>query len=436
MSSLWEDTAELDGFAALDKSINTDVLIIGGGMAGLLSAYMLNRAGVECCLAEAKSICGGVTKNTTAKITSQHGLIYHKLINRFGLEKARLYLEANEDALNEYRGLCRDIRCHFERQDNYIYSLDDSAVITRELEALKKIGYPARFEKDLPLPFSTQGSVCFPDQASFNPLEFVSGISKGLKIFEHTNVRKLEGTKAVTDKGEIRANKVIVATHFPFINKRGLYFLKMYQSRSYVIALENAGIIKGMYADDSSDGLSFRGYGDLLILGGGGHKTGKKGGQWNQLREFARINYPDAVEKYSWAAQDCATLDDAAYIGRYYPDAENLFVATGFNKWGMTSSMTAAKLLRDMILGYDNPYKRVFDPSRTIMRAGLAANAVNAAFNLLTPTKPRCPHMGCALKWNKEERTWDCPCHGSRFSDDGKIIDNPAMVDLDEVKHV
>ena len=221
-----------------------------------------------------------------------------------------------------------------------------------------------------------------------------------------------------------------MATHFPFLNRHGSYFLKMYQHRSYVLALEHAANVGGMYVDEAAEGLSFRNAQGMLLLGGGSHRTGKQGGGWRELEAFAKRHYPRAHIRYRWAAQDCMTLDGVPYIGPYSARTENLYVATGFNKWGMTSAMAAAMLLTDMVQGKRPDDAPVFSPSRSMLRPQLALNALEAAASLLTPTAPRCPHMGCALKWNSQEHTWDCPCHGSRFTKKGKCIDNPATGDL------
>ena len=430
MGSLWEQTWEKPNFPAQDGDLSTDVLIIGGGMAGLLCAYRLHGAGVPSVLAEAETICGGITKNTTAKLTSQHGLIYDKLISRFGIQRAKQYLAANQAALQAYRTLCRDMDCGFEEKAAYVYALDDRRKLQREVNALEKLGVPAEFTDELPLPFPVAGAVKFPNQAQFHPLKFVSGLAKGLRVYEHTRVRELIGTTAVTNHGRIRAKKVIVATHFPFLNKHGSYFLKLYQHRSYVIALQGAPDVDGMYVDASRTGLSFRNCQNLLLLGGGGHRTGKRGGGWRELRDFARRHYPQAEEQYRWAAQDCMSLDGVPYIGPYSASTPDLYVAAGFNKWGMTSSMVSAMLLSDLVQGKNSPYGEVFSPSRSILRPQLAVNGFEAVSSLLTPTVRRCPHLGCALKWNPVEHTWDCPCHGSRFTEDGKRLDGPATGDL------
>lgn len=430
MISLWEKNSGKKNFEKLNGDIKTDVLIIGGGMAGVLTAYFLQQSGIDYALVEADEIGSGITKNTTAKISVQHGLIYQKLIKEFSIEKAKMYYEANERSLNIYRNLCKDIDCDFEEKDSFVYSLNDPDKIENEAKAIEKIGKSADVVKNLPLPFSVSGAVKIENQAQFNPLKFIYSISDGLRIFEHTKVRELLGTTAVTDSGKIKAKKIIIATHFPFINKHGLYFIKMYQHRSYVIALDNAQNVNGIYIDGSDKGLSFRNYKNYLLIGGGGHRTGKKGGNWEELRSFAKKHYSTSTEVYNWATQDCITLDKVPYIGKYSSDSDNLYVATGFNKWGMTTSMAAAEILCDMVQGRENPYSEVFSPSRTILRPQLAANAFEATVSMLTPTVKRCPHLGCALKWNPYERTWDCPCHGSRFSESGNLIDNPATADM------
>ncbi len=437
MGSVWIATANADPFPAPERDQNVDVLIIGGGMAGVLTAYLLDGAGVDYVLCEAETLGDGTTKNTTAKITSQHRLVYDKLIKEFGEEKARLYLRANEEAIDAYRRLCETVDCDFESRDHTVYSLDDEKKIDREMRALKRLGFPAKRVFTPDLPFDVAGAIRFPDQAQFHPLKFLFGIAKGLRIFEHTRVRELKRTKegiaAVTGGGTVFAKRVIVATHFPFLNKHGAYFLKQYQRRSYVIAIEKGPQLDGMYLDDEEGGLSFRNYGDYLLIGGGGHRTGKKGGGYAELKDVAELYFGRVGIPYAWAAQDCMTLDAVPYIGRYSSGTEGLFVATGFNKWGMTGAMAAARLLRDLITGTKNPYEALFSPSRTALRPALLSNLFEAAIGLLTPTAPRCPHLGCALRWNETEHTWDCPCHGSRFAADGSLIDNPATGDLKKV---
>lgn len=430
MKSVWQANTKLPEFPKLDKDIKTDVLIIGGGIAGILTAYFLHQNGVKYVLIEKDKICSGTTQNTTAKITFQHGLIYQKILKSDGIEAAQKYLNANRLAFDKYAEMCRNIECSYEIKENYVYSVNDRKQLESEMEALGRIGYKAEFSEHLPIPINSVGAVKFPKQAQFDPFKFISAIAGGLNIYENTFVREMIGNTAVTDRCRIKADKVIVTTHFPFINKHGSYFLKLYQHRSYVIALDNALNVNGMYVDENHKGMSFRNYENLLFVGGGGHRTGEKGGTWNELRNFAKLHYPHAKEKYQWAAQDCMSLDGIPYIGKYSLNTPNLYVAGGFNKWGMTGAMVSAMILSDMIMGKRNDYADIFSTSRNIIKPQLFINGGKAIKNLLTPTAKRCPHMGCALKWNFAEHSWDCACHGSRFSADGMVLDNPANGDL------
>ena len=430
MASIWTETASLPHFEPLDGDCRTDVLIVGGGLAGILCARQLQGAGIDYILIEANHIGGGITKNTTAKITAQHGLIYHNLLKKLGAERTGLYLQANLDAAERYRQLCKRMDCDYETQDSYVYSISDKRKLENELSALNALQFPAEYAENLPLPFSAAGAVCFPHQAQFHPLKFLSSLSGSLNIRENTKLLELAPGTAKTNHGTIRAEKIIIATHFPILNKHGSYFLKQYQHRSYVLALEGAPLPGGMYVDESKKGLSFRSYGDKLILGGGSHRTGKKGGNWTELETFARTHYPYAVIQHRWATQDCMSLDGMPYIGQYSARTPDLYVATGFNKWGMTSSMVAANLLTDLVQGKQNPCEALFSPGRSILTPQLALNGIEAISNLLRFPAKRCPHMGCALRWNRDEHSWDCPCHGSRFEESGKLIDNPATDDL------
>lgn len=425
MPSVWSENSRLSKFDSLKRDINTDVLIIGGGIAGILCAYNLKRSGIACILVEADRILKGVTANTTAKITYQHGLIYKDMIKRRGTQYAEKYIDANKKALERYRQLSKEYDCDFEVKDNYVYSSHEKEKIYYEAYALNMLGETADFCESLPLPFSACG-VRVKNQAQFNPLKLLGSMTDGLIIYESTRVYELIGTKAITDGGIINAKKIIIATHFPFINKHGSYFLKMYQHRSYVIGIENAKIPDGMFVDENKQGLSFRGYKNLLLLGGAGNKTGKECGGWDELTAFAKKYYTDSEIKYKWATQDCMTLDGIPYIGRYSANTPNLFVITGFNKWGMTSAMAGAELLTDLISERKSELEDVFSPSRSMLIKQLFFNGINAAKNLLTPGSKRCPHMGCKLKWNEKEKSWDCPCHGSRFDKSGKLLDNPS----------
>ena len=430
--SIWHSTARLPEFPPLEGDKRTELLIIGGGMTGLLCAHRLAGAGADCTLVEAGRLCGGTTGNTSAKLTAQHGLIYQRLIRQWGTEKARLYLEANRKALEQYRTLCRDIDCDYQERDAYLFAPEDPAPLEAEQAALAQLGVEAPILRPEELPMECAGAIRFARQAQFHPLRFAAGIagqlkeSRKVKIHEHTPVLRMGPGWAETPTGRIRAKTILVASHFPFWNGRGWYFLKMYQQRSYLLALEGAPLPEGMYLDPSPEGLSLRSWQGMLLLGGGGHRTGKSGGGWLALEQAVRQYYPGARVRGRWAAQDCMTLDGVPYIGRYAGHLPGVYVATGFNKWGMSSAMAAALLLTDLSQGRKNPYEELFDPGRSILHPQLAVNGWEAVRSLLTPRPPRCSHLGCALHWNPQEHTWDCPCHGSRFGLDDRLLEGPA----------
>ena len=427
MDGVYFSGASMPSFSKLNKDIRTDTLIVGGGLCGILCGYMLKNAGVESVIAEANVICGRTTKNTTAKITSMHGMIYSKLIKMYGKEFAALYYRANQEALEKYVSLSDIYKCDLKRCDAFIYSTDSANRLSEELSLARSIGIGCHFVKVDELPFEVKASIRFKDQASFDPLMLSSAIASDLHIYEHTRIKEIRVNEAITyDGAVIKADRIIIATHFPIINKIGGYFLKMYQSRSYTIALSGTPSLSGMYLDEKDGGLSLRSHNDLLLLGGIDARTGSYNEGWGKLERCAAELYPNAEIVSKSAAEDCMTLDGVPYIGRYSLLSKDLYVATGFNKWGMTSSMIAATLLCDMMLGKKNGYEKVFSPRRSIIHKQLFINTFESAKGLLKLKVPRCSHLGCALTWNKSEHTWDCSCHGSRFDKEGRVLDGPA----------
>ncbi|XZH04052.1 FAD-dependent oxidoreductase [Clostridium perfringens] len=478
MKSVWSESCKFRKREALNKDIKTDVLVIGAGIAGILTAYMLKQKGREVVLIDAAEIASGNTKNTTAKITSQHDLIYSKLITEFGEEKAKQYAKANELAIKKYKEIIEDkrIECDFEEKPAYVYSLNEVDVLKEEVEAAKNLGIDAEFVQEANLPFKIKGAVKFNNQAQFNPLKFLRGISNELVIYENTRALEIKENLVVTSGGNITANNIVVATHYPIMNAPGYYFMKMHQERSYVLALENTSEIDGMYIDLNKEGYSFRTYNNLLLLGGISHRTGEneEGGSYDELRKVAKRLYPKAKEKYYWSAQDCMTIDGIPYIGRYSSETPNIYVATGFNKWGMTSSMVSAMIISDMILEKENDFSEIFSPRRfdlSLSINNIANDLIETAKNFIAQkvyipsseiehiknghggiieyngekvgiyknkegkeffVSTKCTHLGCQLSWNADELTWDCPCHGSRFDYKGRLIGSPATKDLIE----
>lgn len=436
ITSLWNDTTYLPSFPTLDHDEHTDVCIVGGGMAGILCAYFLQKAGVGCLLCEADTIGSGTTAGTTAVISAQHDTLYGTLMKNFGYTRARLYLEANLHAVASYKELCKDLDCDFSEIPACIYSCNNAALMDDEVKALHALGYNARLLHEIPLPLPALAAVEFPSQAQFHPLKFIAALAKDLPIREQARIISITKNELHTSHHKITAKNIIITTHFPFLNTCGMYFAKLYQKRSYVIALKGAATVPGSYVDHGKDGLYFRSYKDLLLVGGGDHRTGKDGCRYEPLRTFAREHYPACGENYAWSTQDCISLDGVPYIGPYSSVLPQTYVATGFNEWGMTSSMVAAELLTDRILGRENKYSEVFSPDRSMLSRQLWENIGTSLTGLLTPSRKRCPHLGCALKWNPCEHTWDCPCHGSRFTQEGKLICNPATGDLPQMPDI
>lgn len=431
MKSVWQESCNFEEKMPLQNDCKTDVLIIGGGMTGILCARFLNEQGVNCIVVEAGRIGQRATGKTTGKITSQHGLIYNKLLQRWGAEYAKLYLQAQETAIQMYARLSEDVDCHFERRSNLVYSLDGKRNLEKEMKALETLGFAARYREDTNLPFRTDGAIEFPLQAQFHPLKFLRGISKGLTIYENTRITRIKKQMAVTAEGKkIFADRIIVASHFPFWNRHGGYFVKMYQERACMLAGDEGWQLEGMYIDGSGGGLSLRNYGLLTIVAGSSRRTGNSVCGWSRLEEFCRDFFPNWQERYRWANQDCMTLDEVPYVGPYFSGQEWILTAAGYNKWGMSGSMAAAMILTDRVLGRDNPFAKIFSPDRSIWTWQLARNGIETCKNMIKPTAPRCSHLGCALKWNEEEVSWDCPCHGSRFDEEGRWLESPAKKDI------
>jgi len=484
--SIWQET-QLPHFRPLSGNISTNTVIVGGGLAGLLCAYLLRQKGVEdITLIDAGGICSGVTANTTAKITSQHGLIYAKLIEGLGENRAAQYLAANENAIRLYREIIarEGIECDFTPCSAWVYTTDERHLskIEDELEAVRRLGFKAVFEDQSELPFPIKGAIGFPDQAHFHPLKFAAGICEcltrsGCKIHTQTKAAGTHGDIVHTDRGDIRAEHIVSCSHYPFIDKASLLFARIFQERAYVLALENAGRLKDMHIGCADGGFSFRPCGDMTLFGGYSHKTGHEDytRHFDALQGDAAALFPRARIAHMWSAQDCMTHDGIPYIGRYESAGSEVYLAAGFNKWGMTSSMAAADILSDMIVKSGSAYQDAFCLRRG--DAGLQAKSflkegVDIAGNFLSHlamadktldslerdeggiveiegrhagvykdtrgglhgVRPVCTHMGCPVRWNPDEKTWDCACHGSRFDIEGNVTGGPAVKALERAE--
>ena len=478
-----------------------EVLILGGGLCGLLTAFRLYEKGVRAmAVLEAGEIAGGTSAHTTAKVTAQHGLLYAGLRKGLGEEKAGQYAKANQSAVGEYAAVMEQLglRDELKRCASYLYT-DDPAYVERleqEAEACRLLDLPVSVTVETELPFPVLTAVRMDGQARIHPLRFADALArrlveKGVRIYTHTRAYPSEADQAPgdirTNRGTLHADTVVLATHYPFMDKSGLYFARIWQERSYVLALTRVPPMEHLYWAPGESGFSFRpaswtaGGGEVqgLLLGGKSHKTGHEGTRYHYeaLRTAARSWYPDMRVAGRWSAQDGMTHDSVPYIGRYRQAEGSLssrvFVATGFNKWGMSGSMVAANLLSDDILNRSSDAAEVFSPSRfnpgmkaksfLVETTDMLANFIGGYVELAADTtgslppgegriltvdgkrvgaykdtdgtvytvNPICSHMGCVLEWNRDENSWDCPCHGSRYDYTGRLLSGPAIQPLE-----
>jgi glycine/D-amino acid oxidase-like deaminating enzyme/nitrite reductase/ring-hydroxylating ferredoxin subunit len=492
-TSLWIATTGETSYPALDREIHVDVAVLGGGMAGLMAAFLLKRDGARVAVLEAGRVAAGVTAYTTAKVSSLHGIQYQSVASSFGSEGARAYGQANESAIELIESLAEGlgIDCDWRRKPAYTYAEDDQGRerVQDEVQAALDAGLRASFTTDTDLPWEVTGAIRVEDQAEFHPRKFLLGIAEripgdGSHVFERTkatDVADAEPARVETEQGHVVvADHVIVATHFPFLD-RGVYFARQHAERSYALGLYVDGPApQGMYLSTESPSHTVRSHptdrGELVIAGGESHKVGQSGedtaDRVARLEEWARERFDVREIAYRWSTQDNMPIDGVPYVGKYMTGANRLWVATGFKKWGLTNGTAAAEILADLISGRDNPWAWLFDPSR--FKPGAAAkellkenvnvgwrfvrDRVSTDFGSLDEVPPgegglvrdgvrqlavyreedgtlhvlsaACTHMTCTVKWNAAERSWDCPCHGSRFHYDGTVLQGPATKDL------
>ncbi|MFZ7121058.1 MAG: FAD-dependent oxidoreductase [Eubacteriaceae bacterium] len=489
--SYWIASTDSTDYPCLEEDLNIDVAIIGGGIVGITSAYLLKKSGLKVAVIEANKIVQGTSGHTTAKITSQHGLIYNNLVNMYGTEKAKQYAQANQWSINFIENTVNElnINCDFTKQSAYVFTNDSNYIraIKDEFSTACNLEIDARFVENIPIPIPIKGAVEFQNQAQFHPRKYLMHLAKlingdGSFIFENSEAVHINRSNPckvkLINQQTISAKYVIVASHFPFCDSIGLYFAKMYTERSYIIGLKiKEALPQGMYISAESPIRSIRSQNDnggLLLVGGDNHKTGYGDNtitHYQNLLDYAseHFNIEDTV--YAWSAQDCMSNDNIPYIGHITKHSSNVLVATGFNKWGMSNGTAAAKILSDLIVKQDNPWIEVYDPSR-IVNTSTIGKIINQNIHVgtefvsgklkhadtdlnLNPGEGKivkiagkktgaymddkkviylvditCTHLGCNLKWNSAEKTWDCPCHGSRFDYKGNVIEGPALKPL------
>lgn len=488
LTSYWIQSTSGTDYPSLKEDIKVDVVIIGGGIVGITAAYLLKKQGTKVAIIEASRIAQGATGFTTAKITSQHNLIYDKIIDSMGIQAAKQYANANEASIEFIENMTKELRidCDFERLPAYVYTREEKYIkdIEKEAEAALKLGIKAKCTDKLPINLSIKSALIFENQAQFHPRKYLLKVAQripgdGSYIFENTKVVEIEKDKGVTiitsDGRKVRALKVIIASHFPCYDGMGLYLTRLSPQRSYVIATRiKEKFPKAMFINNENPSRSLRvqydGEDQLVLVGGEGHKTAHGGSfkeHYDKLEEFAQSIFNVNDASYRWSTQDYETLDNVPYVGRLTSKEENIYVATGFGKWGMSNGTAAARLLSDKILGKDSPWEEVFNPSRSFTGKAyikLVTQNLDVAKELLIGkiksgeneinikcgegkivklqgekygvykdyeeklhiVDITCTHVGCELKWNDAEKSWDCPCHGSRFTYDGDILEGPA----------
>jgi glycine/D-amino acid oxidase-like deaminating enzyme/nitrite reductase/ring-hydroxylating ferredoxin subunit len=495
-ASFWIASTPGDGFPPLEGSISVDVAVIGAGITGLTAATLLKRAGKTVAVLESKEIVRGTTGYTTAKVTAGHRLVYQDLRKTFGNEGARIYADSQQAALERVAILVAEggIDCDLRRDSHYVYaeSRDDLEKIEREVETEQQLGLPATHVDETSLPFPVAGALRLDNQAQFHPRKYLLPLAQALPnngshVFERTRVLDVEEAEPCvvqTDRGQVRARDVIVASSLPILD-RGLFFAKAHPYRSYTLAAPIAPeqAPDGMFINSGGSTRSIRTARDggrlLLLVNGNGHKTGEEPHNRNRylhLQEFIRSRFGLDTIAYRWSTQDYYTIDQVPYIGRLRRRSRHLYVATGFNGWGMSGGTLAAMILTDLVLGKDNPWAQLYDANRLKVR-GAASMLVKENANVArhwvgdrlartdAPTieavasgegaiisvdgkriatyrddvgrlhslSPVCTHLGCYVSWNRAEKSWDCPCHGSRFTGEGTVIQGPAVRDLARV---
>lgn len=496
--SYWIASTHQPDYPVLTEDIKVDVAIIGGGIVGITTAYLLSKHGIKAAILEADHILQGTTGHTTAKVTSQHDLIYSKIKSLMNEEYAKQYADANETAIRMIEKIANEnnIECDFVPQSAYAFTQDDKYVnkISDEVEAAASLGIKAAYIEEIPFSIPIKAAVRFDNQAQFHPRKFLLPLAQkvkdsGIQIFEQSRVVDIEeGSNYVliTNHGKkVTAQKVIIASHYPCYNKHGLYFGRIYSERSYALAIKaKEKYPGGMYINVEEPARSLRSQmsdqGELIIVGGDHHKTGQgidTDLHYEALVDFANNLFTVEDFPYRWSTQDCMTLDKVPYVGHFTSKTPNMYIASGYGKWGMTNSMASAMILSDLIIKGESPWQEVYNPSRQTIAASaknFVVENLNVAKELIggkishapenVDIKPgegkviesdgkrvgayrdeqgtlhvvdtTCTHMGCELTWNSAEESWDCPCHGSRFTYEGDVVEGPTVNPLTVHKDV
>lgn len=494
--SLWLKDNILHEFPSLKSDISTPICIVGAGITGITTAYILSQLGVDVVLIDSGIPINLTSGNTTAKFTFQHGIIYSKIIDKYGLDEALLYYESQVEAMQYVKKLIvdYDIQCDFNNTYSMIYAETQKELdeIKEEFEAYKKLNIPCELIYDLPYGIPGIGGLKVNNQFNLNPVKYLSFIldkliDNGVEIYQNTNAVDIEendnGNIIITEDGyKITSKKIIITTGYPFFDGGGLYFTRLAPYRSYLVAFPSDIQDSAMLISNSQSPYSIRFSNtdgtNYLLVGGKGHKVGQEESamdSYNQLIDFGRKYFNLTDPSYRWSAQDYESLDKIPYVGNITSKNDNILVATGFRKWGMTNGTSAAILISNLIAGEDSKFEELFNPSRSemlkstgkfmkenlnvakelikgkilpdeikledikndeggiIKHNGKRVGAYRDNNGTLFLVDSTCTHLGCELEYNNGERSFDCPCHGSRFTYEGKVIEGAATLDLERI---
>jgi glycine/D-amino acid oxidase-like deaminating enzyme/nitrite reductase/ring-hydroxylating ferredoxin subunit len=489
--SYWLATTPRTHYSALKKPLSFDVAIIGGGITGLTTAFLLKQAGKSVAVIDSHSIASGESGHTTAHLTELIDTRYYDVIAKFGKEKAKEVAAASHESIKKIKEIIEhlSISCDFKQIPGFLYTerKSDRSELKRELEALHQIGVHAKWENEAPLPFRTWGAIHLPNQASFHPRKYLLAIAEaihgnGSHVFENTQAFEMidgDPCQITCKAGRIIARDLIVTTHSPSANKVLLH-TKLAAYRTYAVAgtLKHTPRLDALYWDTQDPYHYIRNQDSVWIIGGEDHKTGMKtdaNSSFINLKEYVQSRFGWQELQYRWSGQVLEPIDGLPYIG-LNPLSEHLYVATGFSGTGMTFGTVAAILLSDLILNRVNSWAELFNPSRIKPLSTLRTYITeNKDFPLcfikdrLMPSdveslgevhrgegktirfngkkiavyrdlednihglEPECTHLGCHVRWNNAEASWDCPCHGSRFDVEGNVINGPATQNLNQV---
>ncbi|MBM7717457.1 glycine/D-amino acid oxidase-like deaminating enzyme/nitrite reductase/ring-hydroxylating ferredoxin subunit [Bacillus thermophilus] len=493
--SFWVDSTNIPSYPQLEHDMSVEVAVIGGGITGITTAHLLAEEGFQVALFESTRLMNGTTGHTTAKVTAQHELIYDELISHFGQSGAKLYFEANMEAAHFIENYIRkhQIDCDYKKEDAYVYATKESErqKLEKEAKAYEKLGIEGGIVDKIPLPVQTSGAIVMKNQAQFHPLKYLIHLvqnleKKGVQIFEQTVAMRMEQDNPLVirmkNNTKVQAKYVVSASHFPFHDGKG-YFARLFPDRSYVLAVRpEVSFPGGMYITAGKPTRSFRSVTingeEMLLVIGENHKTGQgipEKDHYEALKQEAMNVFQAKEILYKWSAQDLITPDKVPYIGRVSQTQPNMFIATGFRKWGMAHGTLSGFIIRDLIMGKENRYEHLYTPSRfkadpslkkiikeninvagqlvggklelpdkeikdiqsgegaAISIKGKRAGAYKTPDGKLYVVDTTCTHMGCEVNWNSAETTWDCPCHGSRFSYDGQVLEGPADQPLPQI---